>query len=538
MKALLLASMLLALTGGAEAWGGFYHGYRYSLPGDWLWPSQSKMEWFKKTVGGDVYLKGDDGYLPYTFSTRTNTPKPAMMVYPNCIRDIQKTLRFARWHNMRISVLSTGHHMDVRNIADNAVHIVMYNFNEKQIIDVGDEKHIKVGPGQPFADISKHVQEATNEEWAIATGGDSTVGPYGWTTGGGHGYLSRLHGLGVDHVVSMRVVLTNGRVVTASEHSHKELFRSLRGSGGSAYGITVSMTIRLHPTPKKVTTFLGAFIPQSATEYDTVMQSYHNFLSGATKYAGGYYLTMGMIPGKPVFMITFCYGDDCDRHISKVSSLPNCIPGLLPGNCQQNNTNNYYTLLNSITPGAGGPQYSVSTSVTADKTYDLIKATTAWVTKDETYPMTKFCTQTSLLGGEMKNLDVDGDDTSVAPAMRNTEIQLTCVGTWAETATVDQREQMVADMDQWGEDVVRPFGTGWVYWNEPQHNFPENDWKERYWGSMENYNRLLGVKRVYDPFNAITCYHCVGWNFADSVDPAVCPEQDCTCSNNPSGACN
>ena len=73
------------------------------------------------------------------------------------------------------------------------------------------------------------------------------------------------------------------------------------------------------------------------------------------------------------------------------------------------------------------------------------------------------------------------------------------------------------------------------------HDFPQNDWKERYWGGLDNYNRFLKVKLQYDPNNYFTCYHCVGYDSAVSgVEPALCPQESvsCTCNNNLNGTCS
>lgn len=37
----------------------------------------------------------------------------------------------------------------------------------------------------------------------------------------------------------------------------------MRGSGGSTYGIALSMTFKLYPAPGKVTLFNGAYIPNN-----------------------------------------------------------------------------------------------------------------------------------------------------------------------------------------------------------------------------------------------------------------------------------
>ena len=48
---------------------------------------------------------------------------------------------------------------------------------------------------------------------------------------------------------------------------------------------------------------------------------------------------------------------------------------------------------------------------------------------------------------------------------------------------------------------------------------------------------MLAVKNKYDPENYLTCYHCIGYNLDTRVNPNVCPQQGCSCSNTPNGTC-
>lgn len=48
------------------------------------------------------------------------------------------------------------------------------------------------------------------------SGADASVGPYGFTTGGGHGRLNRQFGLGCDALLNIRILLSNGTVVNAN----------------------------------------------------------------------------------------------------------------------------------------------------------------------------------------------------------------------------------------------------------------------------------------------------------------------------------
>lgn len=68
----------------------------------------------------------------------------------------------------------------------------------------------------------------------------------GFTQGGGIGPLVSKYGLGADQVLEWEVVTGTGELVKATPSDHPDLFWALRGGGGGTYGVVVSMTVKAY----------------------------------------------------------------------------------------------------------------------------------------------------------------------------------------------------------------------------------------------------------------------------------------------------
>lgn len=65
--------------------------------------------------------------------------------------------------------------------------------------------------------------------------------------GGGHGWLQGEYGLAADQVISARLILGSGEVVTVSEDSHPDLFWAIRGAGHN-FGLVAEWEYRIYDT--------------------------------------------------------------------------------------------------------------------------------------------------------------------------------------------------------------------------------------------------------------------------------------------------
>ena len=106
-----------------------------------------------------------------------------------------------------------------------------------------DRRTARVGPGATWGDV---IEAAAPFGLAPVSGTNATVGVTGFTFGGGHGFLSRKHGLAADNLIRADVVTADGETLTAREDRRSGLFWALRGAGGN-FGVATSLEFRLHP---------------------------------------------------------------------------------------------------------------------------------------------------------------------------------------------------------------------------------------------------------------------------------------------------
>ncbi|KAL3445036.1 hypothetical protein BJX65DRAFT_297316 [Aspergillus insuetus] len=94
-------------------------------------------------------------------------------------------------------------------------------------------------------------QAAVRHGLATVGGTVNDTGVGGLTLGGGYGWLAGRHGLVIDNLLSVKMVLADGSLVTASEESLPDLFWGVRGAG-QEFGVAVEFTLQDHDQRKSV----------------------------------------------------------------------------------------------------------------------------------------------------------------------------------------------------------------------------------------------------------------------------------------------
>ncbi|MCA9860932.1 MAG: FAD-binding oxidoreductase, partial [Thermomicrobiales bacterium] len=194
---------------------------------------------------------------------------PYAIVKVESAEDVAATVDFAREIGFPLTVRSGGHSLAGFGVADDAV-----------VVDFSKMKQVSVDPASGIATVQAGatsgdiVAAAQPYGLALTTGDTASVGIGGLTTGGGIGFMVRKYGLTIDSLVSVQVVLADGRIVTASKSEHPRLFWAIRGGGGN-FGIVTEFTFQL----EQVGLVLGGDIVLPATR--AVVRGYLDYVTNA-----------------------------------------------------------------------------------------------------------------------------------------------------------------------------------------------------------------------------------------------------------------
>jgi len=189
---------------------------------------------------------------------------PALIARCTGVADVIDAVRYARAQNMQVAVRGGGHGVAGYATCDGGL-----------VIDLSPMKGILVDPqahtawvqgGVTWGDLDRETQA-----FGLATPGGvvSTTGVAGLTLGGGFGHLRRHYGLSCDNLIAADVVTADGRFVQANETENSDLLWALRGGGGN-FGIVTDFQFRLHP--------VGPTVMLVSVMYP--MEAAHEVLSG------------------------------------------------------------------------------------------------------------------------------------------------------------------------------------------------------------------------------------------------------------------
>jgi FAD/FMN-containing dehydrogenase len=446
--------------------------------------STQTIEGLRESVRGEVIVPQDESYdeARKVFNAMIDR-RPAVVVRCAGTDDVVAAVNFARENGLDLAVRGGGHSVPGFGTADDAV-----------VVDLSGMRDVQVDPARRTARSQGGAtwgdfNDATHAHGLATTGGVvSTTGVGGLTLGGGIGYLARGVGLSCDNLVAAQVVTADGRVLPASESENEDLFWGIRGGGGN-FGVVTAFEFRLHP----VAEVYGGPMFFAASDAGTVLRAYREFIADAPEELGGFPAwqiapPLPFIPeerhGETMLAFIACWAgatEDGERALQPIRDWAPVVAehvGVMP-----------YPALNSAFDALyppGGLQHYWKANFVKELTDDAIEAHLEHGPK---VPVVNSTVHIYPINGACNRVASD----ATAFAYRDATFATVIAGMWPDPADNDANIEWVRDY----YDATAPLSEegGYV-------NFMSGDDQERIRANYGgNYDRLVDVKREYDPDN-------------------------------------
>ncbi|SDD98146.1 LLM class flavin-dependent oxidoreductase [Nocardioides lianchengensis] len=181
---------------------------------------------------------GDPAYARYT-SSYLRGGAPGLVLRPQSVAEVQAAVGVAREHrDLPLGVLSAGHGISGRSLNDGGLVLDVSALDTVEVLDP-ESGRVRLGPGARWADVARVLAPYG---LAVSSGDYGGVGVGGLATAGGIGWFARSHGLTIDHLTAVDLVLADGRAVRTSATEEPDLFWAVRGAGAN-FGIATSFEL-------------------------------------------------------------------------------------------------------------------------------------------------------------------------------------------------------------------------------------------------------------------------------------------------------
>ncbi len=172
--------------------------------------------------------------------------RPALIAQCNGLADVSDAVKLARSLGLEVSVRGGGHNVAGLATLDDGL---MIDLSQMRAIHVDAKaRTARAAGGAKWNAFNRETQL-----YGLATTGGvvSSTGIAGLTLGGGVGWLMGKYGLALDNLLSVDMVMADGRVLKASADENPDLFWAVRGGGGN-FGVATSFEFQLHPVGPEI----------------------------------------------------------------------------------------------------------------------------------------------------------------------------------------------------------------------------------------------------------------------------------------------
>ncbi len=446
--------------------------------------SAAKLDRLRERVRGQVTAPGDEGYdeARGVFNGMIDK-RPAVVVRAETAGDVVAAVNFARDAGLDLAVRGGGHSVPGFGTVDDGVVIDLSGMRGVEVD--GGAKTARAQGGATWGDFN----DATYPFGLATTGGIiSTTGVGGLTLGGGIGYLTRGFGLSLDNLLAADVVTADGQQLHATDRENDDLFWALRGGSGN-YGVVTSFEFRLHP----VKDIYGGPMFYELREAENILKFYREYIADAPE-------EMGVFPAFQIAPPLPFIPED--RHGDTFIALVGCWAG--PIEQGEAAFKPFHDVAPVVAEFVGLALYPALNSA-FDALYPPGQLQHYWkasfakeLTDEAIGAHVTHGSQVPVVTSTMHIYPINGAANRVAPdatafAYRDATFATVIAGMWPDPAQNEANTRWVRDY----YDAIAPYSEEGGY-----INFMSGDDQGRIKANYKgNYERLVDVKRKYDPGN-------------------------------------
>ncbi|CAF1308996.1 unnamed protein product [Adineta steineri] len=435
---------------------------------------------------------------------------PILAVNATLPEHVQATLQLVNRYNLRLVIKTTGHDFSGRSTANGALllwlhHMKNFTFINNTLSCTGENisNAIRIGAGIQWGEVYKWLAQYN----LVAIGGaSSTVGASGgFLQGGGHSLLSRWKGFAADQVIEYDVIMADGRRQTVNSCQNVDLFWALRGGGGGTFAVVLSVTLRTYPSPSMISC-IHFLKPPNNTRYASFVHHFVQLLPtlADSGWAGYFYLTM-----ETFTLVFFLPNGNNDIANTTINQLMNNFTDF---NFKQPAYHSYPTFISFFV------KILESSSATGNNVILGSRLIPEIIIRNQPNQVADTFLQVkdgngSLLIGHLVAGGKASDTTqnnSINPAWRTALLHMIYARSWNDSTSIEDQEKLAKLVTEKVEilQTIAGGSQSGSYMNEADPN--ERDWQQKFFGSLEIYNRLKSIKDNVDPNGIFQCRQCIG----------------------------
>ena len=533
-------------------------------------PPPSWVEELVEKVKGKVILSS---YPEYTQITKVHNGdcinKPVVVVVPESEKDVVEVVKLVSHQSLELSVRSGGHSYACTSSKVGGIHLDMRGLARVDLHNSAVSPSgwaATLGPGATWSQV---LDKIPPDKWTVVHGQCLGVGVGGFLLGGGVNMVGSTtrYGAGMEQVLQYRMVTAAGEITIVERDAVKmvtpsgqvtnltagdvrashDIWFGLHGAGAS-FGVVTEILYKVYPSPETLASVLPVWVSDSkdlqAIERAAWSKEGQGFQFGLYSlyylrsarhplaYPG---LSMGRImldlqafiagePGQPLVLSVADVRNGAGRktnseevvnilesHGVRLMTSSSWFLDILAGEAGALGMEDYEgEYLGQEEKKLSGPQGMVSANLGGIKT---VEAVANILLTDQVFGVSNKYSHTALATGcdycfwaiNFNTVPPRGPEARLALTREvgNLQSELTCMYPPGEdtcrTVVENTRTEMLASSLALG-------GTDSQYVNTP--SCQGEGWERRYFG--ENYQKLLAVKKAWDPDNIFNYCHSVG----------------------------